>query len=319
MLRGNYWVNDVNDFDTNFEITYQPPEQGIGGVTFTKSGTNETFTTSVIKAPVEEQKVNNGFVARRKPFLDKNIVPLCGRLHCDIFNINRYLLSNVDINIVLSRTRQKFYLKGSDAEKYKIYIEEAYLKIRRVVIAPSVMYAHAAALEKTPAKYPIKRVIVRNFVIPYQSTRFTMVGLHQGIMPTRVVMGFLKTKDMEGNFKDSYPFYFRNLKLSELNLKIASKSLPYSTSLKFDFHKDNYLEGYNTLFKNIREAPNDISYEDYKNGYTLFAFDLTPDLCSAEHYSILKDGSLDLDITCEGFTESYTLMVYMEFDNIILT
>ena len=165
----------------NFDIIYQPAQPEIGGVTVTKTGTNETFTTGVLKAAVTEKKVNDGFVARRKPFLDRNIVPLCIRLHCDIFNINRYLFSNVDINIVLSRTRPKFYLKCSDAEKYKIYIEEAYLKIRGVVIAPSVMYAHAAALDKTPAKYPIKRLIVRNFVIPYQSTRFTMVGLHHGI------------------------------------------------------------------------------------------------------------------------------------------
>jgi hypothetical protein len=227
------------------------------------------------------------------------------------------MLSNVDINVVLSRSRPEFYLKGTDATNFKIYVEEAYLKIRRVTIAPSVMLAHAMALEKTTAKYPIKRVIVRPFVIPYQSTKFSIIGIHQGLMPTRVVVGFQKTKYFDGRFVESYPFYFDHLNISEINLKIASKSLPYSTSLKFDYENNNYLEGYNTLFKNIRESPNDITYEDYKQGYALYAFDLTPDLCSAEHYSLLKDGSLDLDVTCGGFNESHTAIFYLEFDNVI--
>ena len=88
--------------------------------------------------------------------------------------------------------------------------------------------------------------------------------------------------------------------------------------MSLDFTKKNYLEGYLGLFKNIREAPSDITYEEYGNGNSLFAFDLTPDLCSGEHYSLLKDGSLDVDITMEnGFGESVTAYFYMEFDNII--
>ena len=72
-----------------------------------------------------------------------------------------------------------------------------------------------------------------------------------------------------------------------------------------------------SLFKNIREAGNDISYDEYKNGNTLFAFDLTPDLCSSEHYSLLKDGSLDLDVVLESSNTSKTMIFYLEFDNII--
>ena len=34
---------------------------------------------------------------------------------------------------------------------------------------------------------------------------------------------------------------------------------------------------------------------NYKNGYYILAFHLSPDLCSEEHYSMLKDGCLELD------------------------
>ena len=64
-------------------------------------------------------------------------------------------------------------------------------------------------------------------------------------------------------------------------------------------------------------------------GNTLSAFDLTPDLCSADHFNLLKDGSLDSDVHLEneiaaGITKGlvtektgYTAMFYLEFDNTI--
>ena len=80
-----------------------------------------------------------------------------------------------------------------------------------------------------------------------------------------------------------------------------------------------------TLHKNIREASHGISYENYMQGNTLYAFDLTPDLCSADHFNLFKDGSLDLDVHFESDDTNtlvtqktgYTAMFYLEFDNII--
>ena len=90
------------------------------------------------------------------------------------------------------------------------------------------------------------------------------------------------------------------------------------------------MQGYLRLHKNIREASNGITYDGYIHGPTLYAFDLTPDLCSADHFNLLKDGSLDLDVQIEADPSKtgpnkgelatavgYTAMFYLEFDNII--
>ena len=62
----------------------------------------------------------------------------------------------------------------------------------------------------------------------------------------------------------------------------------------------------------------DISYQEYKNGFTFFCFDLNPDISSSEHYSLLKDGSLDLEINrLKPSSESIKLIVYTENDNIL--
>jgi len=180
------------------------------------------------------------------------------------------------------------------------------------------MLAHAMALEKTTAKYPIKRVLVKQFVCPYKSSIFTLNGVHFGIMPTRVVVGIVNTDAFAGTLTTN-PFNFKHMNIKQLTLKINSKALPYSSGLKLDFDSaSGYIEGYQSLFKNIREFGNGINPKLYKGGCSLFAFDLTPDLCSSEHYSLIKDGSLDLDVQMKNaFQDSVTFIFYLEFDNII--
>ena len=88
----------------------------------------------------------------------------------------------------------------SDGTEAVVSIENTFLIIRRVKISNAVMLAHALALEQTTAKYPIKRV--KPFVIPTTSSMFTIFGIHFGIMPTRVVMGFVKTTAFNGVYKE---------------------------------------------------------------------------------------------------------------------
>ena len=293
-LRGDLWVKDTHN---QMDI-------------FTNDGLNEGSKKRY--AIFGNSKTDNNNIVADIAVT----IPLMGKIHCDIFNINRYLLNNVDVKLVLTKADDKFFLKGSDVNNFKFSIADTFLKIRRVVVSPSIMLAHAMALEKATAKYPIKRVLVKPFVIPYSSSAFTLSGIHFGVMPTRVVFGIVDTDCFNGTYTTN-PFNFKNCNIEQLCLKISSKALPYSSPLKMNFKKNDYLEGYMSLFKNIREAGNDISYDEYKNGYTLFAFDLTPDLCSSEHYSLLKDGSLDLDVVLESSNTSKTMIFYLEFDNII--
>ncbi|XP_050457548.1 uncharacterized protein F54H12.2-like [Cataglyphis hispanica] len=65
---------------------------------------------------------------------------------------------------------------------------------------------------------------------------------------------------------------------------------------------------------------NSISRDDYSKGYTLFAFDLTPDLSAnyAGHWNLVKHGSLRLEVRFEkALTETVNCIIYAEFDNVI--
>jgi hypothetical protein len=49
---------------------------------------------------------------------------------------------------------------------YKVKLIDAYLKICKVKVNPSISMAHEVALKKVPAMYPIRRVECKSFIIP---------------------------------------------------------------------------------------------------------------------------------------------------------
>lgn len=271
------------------------------------------------KFDVDKETANTGWAERRKKFFDKNEVQLSGKLHCDMFNTNKLLLNNVSVRVELTRNDPKFVIKGEAAqcEPYNFTFTEAYLMMRRVEISPSVMLAHAMALEKTTAKYPIKRVFVNYHHVTPSTNKAIISNIHHGIVPNRILFFFLANNSHYGAF-DTNQFNYKHLDISRFKLTVGNKCYPYAEPLELDFDKNSYAQAYSLIFKNIREAPNDISYSDYKNGNTVFAFDLTPDLCSEDHYSLLKDGSIDLEIDFnKPTTNALVCYTYSEFDNIV--
>ena len=126
---------------------------------------------------------------------------------------------------------------------------------------------------------------------------------------------FIETTAFDGAIGEN-PFNFKNFGVSTLNLKINSKSLPNTNGINMNYPKNNYLEGFKSLVKLIPDL--DISYEEFKNGYAIYAFDLNPDISSTEHYSLLRDGVMELDVKLsEKIDKSITLMAYLEYDNVI--
>lgn len=297
------------------------PKQIADSLNITITGTATTLTQLNGDNSIDDvinSKMNVGFCKRRAMFNDMGTANFSGRLHCDVFNTNRYLLNNV--NIGLKMRRNDDVLIGAHRDDYTLNITDARMFIRRVNVASNVMLAHAMALEKATAKYPIKRVQVQILNCPFSASQMIMQGIRKGTMPSRVVLGFINQSTKAG--KGNNPFYFEHMNIETIALKVSSKYMPYAQPIKCDFENGNYIEAYETLFKNIRQAGADITYDEFAKGYTLFAFDLSPDLCSSEHYSLLRDGSLDLEIKCSKTPSddgggSYYAVFYMEFDSII--
>lgn len=266
---------------------------------------------------------NHGAKKRRQIIQDSNgKIEIISKINCDLFNTNKYLINGVDLYLKFNKHDSKFYMMNSSKKiSVEAKIKEAILYVRKVKVAQNILLAHSLALEKATAKYPIKRVVVSPYVIPSNVINFTTPNLALTVLPTRLVLGLVSSEAYNGTLETN-PFNFEHFFLRELNLTLDSKNIPYYKSLDFDFDQKRYLKGYWTLFDGI-DGPvwmngNDIDREEYPQGYTLFAFDLTGHLSSGYHFELLKTGNLVLDLKFDkNLEKAVTLLILMEFDNVI--
>lgn len=260
---------------------------------------------------------NVGFTKRRLHTVNNSIVDLYGPLHCDLFNVNKYLLSGVEMAIKLQRAKDEFHLMGARNSGATFEIIEAELYVRKVKINSAVLLAHNRTLAQSTAKYPINRVDVKAITIPAGSQTKTMDNIYLGTLPRRCIIGFVNTTAFNGRVEES-PYNFQHFNFSHLSLFLDSIPIP-SKPYECDFPNNQFIRAYNSLFEgcNINHADigNNITREGYAQGYTLIAVDLTPDLCASEpHNSLAKTGSLRVEVRFNAALQnSITAIIFSEF------
>lgn len=265
---------------------------------------------------------NLGLVARRKLLKVNKTVDMIGHLHSDVFNQEKLLLNGVEVKVRLVRSRDSFCLMDSIGGAY-VKILEANLLVRRVKISPGILLAHARALSKTTAKYPLTRVEVKAISLHSNIHGETLSNIILGQLPKRIIVGFVKNKAFNGHVTLN-PFNFDHFNINYLCLYVDGVQIP-SKPLKPNFNKDKlYVEAYHSLFSgtgiHFLNEGNNISRESYPDGYCLFAFDLTPDLSanSCTHWNLIKHGSIGLEVRFETpLVDTVNCIIYAEYDNIL--
>lgn len=263
---------------------------------------------------------NKGVAARRARTKNSQIFELFGPLHLDICNQNHLLLNNCEVRIRLTRNKDAFTLM-STAGTEKLKVLDATLYVRKVRVSPSVLLAHAQALEKAPARYPLNRVDIKTFTITQGLRDKSIDNLFMNQLPQRVIIAFVDNRAFNGDYALN-GFNFQHFNLNYLNLMIDGHSVT-PQPLTPDFARGLYTEAYNTLFTGTgmhwRDTGNGISYEDYANGNTLYAFDLSPDMSASEpHWNLQRLGSVRLQIKfATPLAVPINCIVYAEFQNIL--
>jgi hypothetical protein len=118
----------------------------------------------------------------------------------------------------------------------------------------------------------------------------TLDKVSLGTLPKRIVFAFVESDAFSGNFKKN-PFNFKHFNLTKVSVSIDGEEAPYSP-LELDFTSNLYTRAYYSLFNGLDrsglDCGNSISLTDYPNGYAIFAFDLTPDMCNGNHFNLVK-------------------------------
>lgn len=304
----------------NNEIYYTDTAGRMESIELTDKAENYTLNAAkdaLVKQKAED-KTNKGFIARRNRFLKANKgqeVEMCGKLHINLASTPKYVLNNVSIEIILTRSSTEFCLLGSSGD-YSVHISEAFLRYRKINYIKPVELGHAMGLLKSNAKYPIKEVKVNSVSIPVQSESLTITGIHNGVTPNRILVGFVDTSAFSGNYSRN-PFNFQTFGLEQMLVQVAGENVPYNEELKFNYAENQYALAYNTLFQGSLQTAKNITYDDYANGYTIYAFNLTPDLCSLNHFNVQKHGDISISVKFKKTEQNIHAVFYLEFDNLV--
>jgi len=267
----------------------------------------------------DENAVNKGLAARRRMARKSRVIDMMGRLHADIFFQNRYMLNEMGVKIKLIRSKDTFCLMG-DAN-YKIKITHVSLFVRKVKVMPSVFLAHAKAMERETAKYPIRRVVCKSFIIPQNYLDMNHKKLFSGQLPTRIVIGLVDNRAFNGS-RDRNPFNFAHFNLHEIGLYLDGQQQHALRPTQPNFATGEYIRAYNTIFAGTGKLSADeglfITRDEYANGYSLYAFDLTADLGEDDHFSLVRQGSVRLALKfSQALEATVTVITYAEFENVI--
>ena len=268
-----------------------------------------------------DEDVNKGFGARRELAASSTTVDMMGRLHCDIFHQERYLINGVDVKIRLVPSKSSFNLMAAAGSGFKSIITHASLFVRKVRLNPAVSLAHAKALEKSTAKYPVKRVVVKTFSIPAGNVGVVQDNLFLSQTPNKIVIGLVDSVAFNGQIENN-PFNFQTQGLSFLSLYLDGKQVP-SKPLQPHYGSGQYVRAFfHTMIASglaNQDAGSNISREDFARGFSLYSLDLTPSLLDdSQLFELVKSGALRLELKFENaLAHSVTVVVWAEMDSMI--
>lgn len=263
---------------------------------------------------------NSGLKVRRDQSSRSKVIDMIGRLHCDIFHQERYLINGVDVKIRLIPSKSVFNLM-SDTGEFKSVITHASMFVRKVKLNPAVSLAHAKALEKGTVKLPLKRVLTKVFSIATGSLSVVKDNLFLTQTPNRLVIGLVDSSAFNG-LATKNPFNFRTYNLNFLSLYLDGKQIP-SKPLTPNYLNQQFIRAYYSLVTATglanKDAGSYIEKRDFPLGYTLYAFDLTPSLQDDNNlFELVRSGALRIEMKFErALQESVVAIVLGEMDSLI--
>lgn len=276
-------------------------------------------------------KENVGFEERGKFISKLEPFTLVGPISNDLFAQPRFLLSNVDLRVILTLENKDFIMLSTDAaDKSFLRITDASLFIPHITVSPDILLAHERILASRNCVYNIKKIDVRTFTVSPNSTTFTLDNIVIGELPSLLIFGFVDTASLNGN-RTKNPFNFKHYNIQSFNLSVNGfQFLP--KPLEFNFkpklttdktlHSANeaahaYFRLHRELQFHMVDRGCNISAEEIVNGSFLLPFDLTPDKTN-DMFCTNPPVNGSLKIECrfaQAITDSISVVMYSQTDS----
>jgi hypothetical protein len=235
---------------------------------------------------------------------------MIGHLAEDLFQIDRYMLNGVDLQLKLYRNSPKFCIISAETTPdYKIVITEAIFKAAKVKVNSGVILGHAKALEQATAKYPFVRTELKTASISTGQTSFVWNNVFGNTQPTKLVIGFVDNTSFSGAYNKN-PFNFQRFDVSSVGVYVDGQSVP-DRPLKLS--DDLTVNAFDNLFEVAACAGNDITRKQYTEGNNLYAFQLEPQFPGQQYLQLVKNADVRIEVRFASATaKTISCIVYAE-------
>ena len=268
---------------------------------------------------------NTGLKNRRDKFwAESESVTFMGGLHADIFRQPKCLVAGVPMRITLHRSPDNFVLVQHGATTYKITIESLTLVVPTVKTSEAMRRSMESMLLKDiQAVYNIDRCVMFTHFIPGGVTSHHIPSIFRRNLPHTIVFAMARNASRTPN-RGVNPFNFEEFALQRMSLTRNNEAVAYQNGLKVDYGDGNvFTDGYYNYLKHTGCLTGSgrkplIDFDEFKAGYNLFPFRLTPASDAETDTSLLNTGSLDLMLTFSAVTPAgLDLFVYSLFSDSI--
>ncbi len=262
---------------------------------------------------------NKGLKARAEGFNEGEWRDYIMRPNLAMFQQERLLPPSTRISLNLVPSDPKFWLMADGVNPpYKTKLKELKLHMRVVKVNPTLAMEQAQKRQEgMKLYYPIRRLKTKPITIARGLQSHTEI-VSTGQKPKRTYVAMGAESAILGNFKKN-PFNFKNYDVNEIYLSSGITHYP-STPFTPDYTNGLYRESYMSLFsssgKLFDDTGLDISLADFKDGYAIYCFDLTPDNNDGDHLELVKRGDVQLHVKFgTALTETVTILVISEYEN----
>ncbi|XP_071082614.1 uncharacterized protein F54H12.2-like [Haliotis cracherodii] len=237
--------------------------------------------------------INGGMSSRASYIADSKVLTMSGPIYEDIFDVNRYLLNEVDLTLKMYRSDPKFCLMSSVIDhEFKVQILDAYLQVCKVKVNPALILAHNELFEKSNALYPYTKTEVKVTSIPTSQQTHSIDNVSNPVA-NRYIVGLVESASLNGSYAGN-PFNFKSSMLKKVTLYVDGVSVPSQPTEADDVESYvNMLDGMD-LWK--KDEGNAITRSDFLLGSALFVFDLDKMCEDSEYLNLVKSGTVRLEL-----------------------
>lgn len=268
----------------------------------------------------DAQNTNKGVLARHKVIGLGAEFEMLMHPEVDIFNSDKYIPPGVQVKIRFTPENNAFILKrGAGEDKPVLEILEAKFYCHTVKATAGQDMAIIEALRDIgPIRINGVHTTVKNMSIASGNTTAELDNIFYGPIPNRVIMFMVRDDALSGNYARN-PFNFQHFNINELALVVNGKLIP-QIPYKPDFGNKKYIREYQGFLEGLTKTysihPVPLTPDEFGNGFTSFAFDLTPDQNCERTHSPQGTGSVRMLMKfSQSLAQAIDVVLIAEYDS----